>query len=206
MDIQEYLDEQERSPFSIWFNALDVQAAAKVSTALTRLSLGNTSNTKDVGSGILELKIDFGKGYRIYFGKDGEQLLISANKAKSHQPSCAGKTTSCERKVNIKMALTRDFKETIQARANRDPKFRDALLTEGVEALLTGEVDLGKAILRDYINATIGFDDLAAKIGKPVKSVMRMFGPNGNPTAQNLFAVISQLQKATGVSLAVSAA
>lgn len=94
IDVQEYLDEQERSPFSSWFNALDVQAAAKVSTALTRLSLGNTSNTKGVGSGILELKIDFGKGYRIYFGKDGEQLLIRANNAKSQQPSCAGKTTS----------------------------------------------------------------------------------------------------------------
>ena len=76
MDIQEYLDEQERCPFRNWFDKLDVQAAAKVSTALTRLSLGNTSNTKSVGSGILELKIDFGKGFRIYFGKDGEQLVI----------------------------------------------------------------------------------------------------------------------------------
>ena len=205
MDIQEYLDEQERSPFSIWFNALDVQAAAKVSTALTRLSLGNTSNTKDVGSGILELKIDFGKGYRIYFGKDGEQLLISANKAKSHQPSCAGKTTSCERKVNIKMALTRDFKETIQARANRDPKFRDALLTEGVEALLTGEVDLGKAILRDYINATMGFGPLAEATGSQPKSLMRMLGPSGNPTAKNLMAIIGYLQRERGLSLQVRA-
>ena len=76
MDIQEYLDENDRSPVGIWFDALDVQAAAKVSTALTRLSLGNTSNTKGVGSGLLELKIDFGKGYRIYFGKDGEHLVI----------------------------------------------------------------------------------------------------------------------------------
>ena len=76
MDIQEYLDEHERSPFRDWFDALDVQSAAKISTALTRLSLGNTSNVKSVGAGILELKIDFGKGYRIYFGKDGEQLVI----------------------------------------------------------------------------------------------------------------------------------
>lgn len=76
MEVQEYLDERERSPFRGWFDALDVQAAAKVFTALTRLSLGNTSNTKGVGAGILELKIDFGKGFRIYFGKDGEQLVI----------------------------------------------------------------------------------------------------------------------------------
>jgi putative addiction module killer protein len=76
MDIQEYLDEQDRSPFREWFDELDVHAATKVSTALTRLSLGNTSNTKSVGSGLLELKIDFGKGYRVYFGKDGERLVI----------------------------------------------------------------------------------------------------------------------------------
>ena len=104
------------------------------------------------------------------------------------------------------MPLTRDFKETVKARAASDPAFRAALLSEAVELLLADDVAVGRTVLRDYINATIGFDDLAAKIGKPVKSVMRMFGPNGNPTAQNLFAVISQLQKATGVSLAVRAA
>jgi DNA-binding phage protein len=104
------------------------------------------------------------------------------------------------------MPLTRDFKETVKARAAHDAAFRAALLSEAVELLLTDDVAIGRNVLRDYINATIGFEDLAAKIGKPVKSVMRMFGPNGNPTAQNLFAVISQLQKATGVSLAVRAA
>jgi DNA-binding phage protein len=104
------------------------------------------------------------------------------------------------------MPLTRDFKETVKARAAGDAAFRAALLSEAVELLLSDDVDVGRNVLRDYINATIGFEDLAAKIGKPVKSVMRMFGPNGNPTAQNLFAVISCLQKATGVSLAVRAA
>ncbi len=104
------------------------------------------------------------------------------------------------------MPLTRDFKETVKARAASDPAFRAALLSEAVELLLADDVAVGRNVLRDYINATIGFEELAAKIGKPVKSVMRMFGPNGNPTAQNLFAVISQLQKATGVSLAVRAA
>jgi putative addiction module killer protein len=74
--ILEYLDESGSSPFRVWFDDLDAPPAAKVSTALTRLSLGNTSNVKSVGSGVLELKIDFSKGYRIYFGKDGEQLVI----------------------------------------------------------------------------------------------------------------------------------
>ncbi len=99
------------------------------------------------------------------------------------------------------MTLTRDFKETTQARANRDPKFRDALLTEGLEALLTGEVDLGKAILRDYINATIGFGPLAEATGSQPKSLMRMLGPSGNPTAKNLMAIIGYLQRERGLSL-----
>jgi DNA-binding phage protein len=99
------------------------------------------------------------------------------------------------------MALTRSFKDTVKARAVRDPAFRDALLVEGMDALLAGDVDTGKAILRDYINATIGFDALAKDTGTPAKSLMRMFGPNGNPNASNLFAVIERLQQAAGVEL-----
>jgi len=104
------------------------------------------------------------------------------------------------------MGLTRDFKDTVKARAERDPKFRAALLTEAVEQLLSGDVDTGKAVLRDYINATVGFDRLARETGTPAKSLMRMFGPNGNPRADNLFAVISRLQKASGVRLGVAVA
>jgi len=104
------------------------------------------------------------------------------------------------------MALTRDFKDTVKARAERDPKFRAALLTEAVEQMLSGDMDTGKAVLRDYINATVGFDRLARETGTPAKSLMRMFGPNGDPRAENLFAVISRLQKASGVKLGVAAA
>jgi DNA-binding phage protein len=96
------------------------------------------------------------------------------------------------------MALTRAFKDTVKARAERDPAFRDALLTEGVDALLAGDMDIGKAILRDYINATVGFDKLAEDTGTPAKSLMRMFGPRGN-----LFSIIHRLQSASGVSLHV---
>ena len=101
------------------------------------------------------------------------------------------------------MPLTRSFKETVKARAQRDAAFREALLAEGIDALLTGDMDTGKAILRDYINATIGFDKLAETTGKPTKSLMRMLGPRGNPNASNLFSVISSLQKAAGISLRV---
>jgi DNA-binding phage protein len=99
------------------------------------------------------------------------------------------------------MTLTRSFKDTVKARADRDPAFRDALLAEGMDALLAGDVDTGKAILRDYINATIGFEALAKDTGTPAKSLMRMFGPTGNPNASNLFAVIERLQRAAGIEL-----
>ncbi len=103
------------------------------------------------------------------------------------------------------MPLTRDFKETVQARAQSDPDFREALLKEGVECLLAGDVDAGKIILRDYINATIGFEKLGSLTNKQPKSLMRMFGPDGNPHARNLFEVISRIQQHEGVHLEVNA-
>ena len=101
------------------------------------------------------------------------------------------------------MALTRDFKETIQARAARDPRFRRELLREGIQCLLSGEVDTGKTVLRDYINATVGFEELGALTHKSPKSLMRMFGPKGNPQARNLFEIIGYLQEREGISLEV---
>ena len=103
------------------------------------------------------------------------------------------------------MPLTRDFKETVQARVERDPAFRAALLTEAVEQMLAGDMETGKAVLRDYINATVGFERLARETGTPSKSLMRMFGPKGNPRASDLFAVISKLQKVPGIRLGVAA-
>ena len=101
------------------------------------------------------------------------------------------------------MVLTRDFKETIQERVEREPAFREALLTEGVECMLAGDVDTGRAVLRDYINATIGFQELGGLTDKSPKSLMRMFGPEGNPQARNLFEIIGQLQKREGLQLKV---
>lgn len=104
------------------------------------------------------------------------------------------------------MSLTRSFKATVKARADRDPAFREALLTEAVEQFLAGDLALGKAILRDYINATIGFERLAEEIGTSSKSLMRMLGSAGNPTAGNLFAVLDRVQKTAGLRLSVAAA
>ena len=93
------------------------------------------------------------------------------------------------------MAITRDFKETIQTRALRDSKFREGLLRESLECMLAADLKTGKALLRDYINAIIGFEQLAKLTKKDPKSLMRMLSANGNPTASNLFDVIYALEK-----------
>jgi DNA-binding phage protein len=101
------------------------------------------------------------------------------------------------------MALTRDFKETIKARVERDPAFREALLKEGIDCLLAGDMETGKAVLRDYVKATMGFERLATVTGKSPKSLMRMLSPSGNPRADNLFEIIACLQENEGVQLEV---
>ena len=103
------------------------------------------------------------------------------------------------------MPLTRDFKETIRDRVQCDPKFRKELLRAGLEAMLSGEITLAKTILRDYINATVGFTGLAEATHIPPKSLMRMFGAAGNPRAANLFEVLSFLQHREGVRFLLKA-
>lgn len=103
------------------------------------------------------------------------------------------------------MPLTRDFKETIKNRIEKDPAFREELLKEGIECFLVGDMDTGKAILRDYINATIGFDALGTVTDKSPKSLMRMFGPKGNPQARNIFEIIAHLQKKEGIQFKIQA-
>lgn len=76
IEIRAYIDRHGNKRFTEWFADLDVNAAARVTTALSRIEQGNLSNVKGVGSGVLEYKIDFGPGYRIYFGKDGDRLVI----------------------------------------------------------------------------------------------------------------------------------
>ncbi len=101
------------------------------------------------------------------------------------------------------MPLTTEFKDTVKARMERSPKFRRAMLREAIECLIAGDVDTGKAILRDYINGTIGFEELSDRTQTPAKSLMRMFGPSGNPQAKNLFDVLATLQQAEGVQFQV---
>ncbi len=92
------------------------------------------------------------------------------------------------------MSLTCSYRDYIQAKIESDPEFRQALFQEAVQ-LLEGDVGTARAVLRDFINATIGFPALAKATRIPPKSLMRMFGPSGNPTSANLNAVIGVLQK-----------
>jgi DNA-binding phage protein len=101
------------------------------------------------------------------------------------------------------MTRTGSFRELVQARMAREPEFATALLREAVDALLSGDVDAGKSILRDYIKATVGFEKLGQATGTQPKSLIRMFSARGNPQARNLFSVIGYLQKSAGVELHV---
>ena len=102
------------------------------------------------------------------------------------------------------MAKTGSFKELVQTRVKNDKKFAEALLREGIDAMLRGDVETGKTILRDYIKATVGFEKLGEATGTQPKSLIRMFGPRGNPQAKNLFSVLGYLQKRAGLELHVA--
>jgi DNA-binding phage protein len=101
-------------------------------------------------------------------------------------------------------AKTGSFKELVQTRVKNDKKFAEALLREGIDAMLSGDVETGKTILRDYIKATVGFEKLGEATGTQPKSLIRRFGPRGNPQAKNLFSVLGYLQKRAGLELHVA--
>lgn len=97
------------------------------------------------------------------------------------------------------MALTREFKETVAKRAEEDPEFRYELLLSAINELLNGEFEVAKTLLRDYINASPQFDAVAKTMNKNTKSIQRMLGPKGNPTAENLTALLKAVQKLEGI-------
>ena len=103
------------------------------------------------------------------------------------------------------MALSRDFKLTIQKRAQTDPEFRVGLLTQAAECLLNNEVNVAKALLRDYVNATLGFKQLGTLMDKKPQSLMRMLSDNGNPSLDNISSLVALLRKNERIDLRVSA-
>ena len=104
------------------------------------------------------------------------------------------------------MALTRDFRDTVKERADRDPSFRNGLLTEAMEAVVRGDFEEAKILLRHYINATEGFEVVGKAVNKSPKSLMRMLSERGNPNVSNLFCVTRYLQTSAGLTFNVVSA
>jgi hypothetical protein len=102
------------------------------------------------------------------------------------------------------MPLTRSFRETIKEQL-ADREFSREFLREAVESMISGDLETAKAVLREYINGTIGFIALGKALSKSPKSLMRMLGPSGNPQARNLFEMVAYLQKVEGTVLEVRA-
>lgn len=101
VEIREYVDPQGRSPYARWFDRLDSVAAARVAVALVRMEQGNLSNAKGIGAGVFEYRVDFGPGYRIYFGRDGDALIVLLG---------GGTKTRQQRDIEAARALWREYK------------------------------------------------------------------------------------------------
>ncbi|MBA2680559.1 MAG: transcriptional regulator [Ktedonobacteraceae bacterium] len=103
------------------------------------------------------------------------------------------------------MTNTRKFSESIQVNLQNSAEYRRELLSEAVACMVSGDLDTGKIVLREYVNGTIGFQELGTALGRSSKSLMRMLGPQGNPQARNLFEMVAYLQKIEGTVLHVHA-
>jgi DNA-binding phage protein len=99
------------------------------------------------------------------------------------------------------MALTRNFKETIAERAHRDPAFAKAMLDEAATCFLNGDPLTARLVLRDLVNASIGFEALAIETDTPSKSLHRMLSDHGNPSMDNLAAIFDAVRKRLGVDI-----
>ncbi len=120
--------------------------------------------------------------------------LLSVPESYGWNTVVGNNTEQCE------MPLTRSFKEMVQARAARDPEFRRGLYQEAVDAFLDNDIATGKVLLRDYVNTTVGFQHLGEVLQKSPKSIMRMLDTQGNPRADNLFAVLAYLKSQAGMT------
>jgi len=103
------------------------------------------------------------------------------------------------------MTTTRKFSDTVKADLEKNQDFRCALLSEAVSSMVSGDLQTGKTVLREYVNGTVGFPSLGAALNRSPKSLMRMLSPAGNPQARNLFEMVAYLQKIEGTVLEVQA-
>jgi DNA-binding phage protein len=101
------------------------------------------------------------------------------------------------------MALTRDFREIVMARVRKDPEFRSELIVEATNALLEGDVETGKGLLRDYLNATESLPAIASELNMHEKSIRRMLGPKGNPTLKNFIGILKACTRMEDLKLEI---
>ncbi len=104
------------------------------------------------------------------------------------------------------MTLTREYKETVVARIQRDPKFAKALYAEAMNALLEGETEEGLSMLRDLVHAEITFKELARQTGYDEKSLHRMLSRRGNPTTKTLAVIVGAIRDQVGIMPRVTVA
>jgi DNA-binding phage protein len=101
------------------------------------------------------------------------------------------------------MPLSRDFRETVMARVKKDPEFRSELIIEATNSLLEGDVEAGKSLLRDYLNATESLPTVASELNMHEKSIRRMLGPKGNPTLKNFIGILKACIRMEGLRLEI---
>jgi hypothetical protein len=152
----------------------------------------------------------------VYLGLDGAELaILPGGSAKARQGAAIAdapeRWTDYRRQKRrgeqeTSMPPTRDFRATVKARADRDPAFRASLYQEAVQALLDGDFGTPKLLLRDVIDATLGFARPGSRTNVPEKSLMQMFGPTGNPCAENLVAVVAANKDECHLTVTVHAA
>jgi putative addiction module killer protein len=187
-EIREYT-ESGRSFFGEWFADLDAVTAARVDKYIRRIEAGNFDAAKPLGAGLCELRLDFGPGYRVYYGRQGMSLIHPAwrwNQAGSRH-RYRGRARSMEKvqEHGVIMPLTKHYKDTVVARIKSDPAFAAALFAEATHSFLTGEIAEALSILRDLVHARITFKTLADQTGFDQKALHRMLGRAGNPTVRN---------------------
>jgi DNA-binding phage protein len=213
--VVEYVREDGSNPYRAWFDSLHAQAAAKVATAVVRLELGNLSRLKWIST-VGEYRIDRDRATVSISGRTGASWssCSAAARSSASRPTSGGRRRcggteggsgkAASQEVNG-VALTQDFKQTVVDRVRRDPEFAKALLDEAATLFLNGEADTARLVLRDLVNATVGFEALAAETAKPPKSLHRMLSKNGNPTMDNLAAILRVVRKKLGVEMRVRA-
>jgi putative addiction module killer protein len=223
--VDEYIRADGSNPFRRWFETLPAPAAAKVASAIYRLAAGNTSNVKWF-AGLGERTVNWGPGYRVYLARvqparlvlfeggtkktqrsDIRRAIALHAEYKARRTAARGERIRKTRQEDARgsrvgdMALTKHFKQTVGSRVRREPAFGRHLLNEAATLFLNGEPAAARMILRDLVNATMGFERLASAAGVPAKSLHRMLSARGNPGMNNIASVFCALREALGVRI-----